>query len=126
FQEGLYQRVERAFRNDALRSSAGVPPAVEWASRPLPGQQDAAATRALLGSFPEFLSLVEEIAPARLAQVARELRGSDPNSWANLFTQCWTHIDSPTDPQEFLVLAFFQPYAEFARSQAPLQLEGYT
>jgi len=136
FQEGLYQRVQRAFRNDALRSSAdvtssaGVPPAVllekQWAFRPLPGQQDAGATKILLDSFPAFLSLVEEKAPARLAQVARELRGSDPNSWANLFTQCWTHIDSPTDPQEFLVLAFFQPYAEFARSQASLQLEGPT
>jgi FdhE protein len=30
------------------------------------------------------------------------------------------------NPQEFLVLAFIQPYAEFARSRAPLQLEGYT
>jgi formate dehydrogenase accessory protein FdhE len=129
FQEGLYQRLERAFE-----SSAGVPPAVpssgsgqaERASRPLSGQQDAGATDTLLARFPQFLSLVEEKAPARLAQVAHDLSSSDPNSWPDLFTQCWTNIDAPTDPKEFLVLAFLQPYAEFARSRAPLQLEGYT
>jgi len=119
FQEGLSHRL-------SSKSSAGVPPAVEWASRPLSGQQDAAATNTLLSSFPPFLSLVEEKAPAPLAQVAHDLRNSDPHSWTDLFTQSFTHIDSPTDPQEFLVLAFLQPYAEFARSQANLQLGGYT
>ncbi len=122
FQEGLYQRLEQ--------SSAGVPPAVlqemQLASRQLSGQPDAAATNTLLASFPSFLSLVEEKAPARLAQVAHNLRSSGPSSWTDLFTQCWIHIDTPTDPLEFLVLAFLQPYAEFARSQANLQLEGYT
>jgi FdhE protein len=80
----------------------------------------------LLASFPQFLSLVEETGPARLAQVAHELRGLDPASWTDLFTECWTHIDAPTDPKEFVVLACFQPYAEFARSKANLRLEGYT
>jgi FdhE protein len=116
FQEGLYPRLER--------SSAGVPPAVEWASRPLPGQQNAAATKILLASFPQFLSLVEEKGPASLAQTAHNLRNSNPNSWPDLFTECWTHIDAPTDPQEFLVLAFLQPYVEFTRRRAPLKLEG--
>jgi FdhE protein len=118
FQEGLYQRLEQR--------SAGVPAAVELASRQLPSQRDPGATKTLLAAFPAFLSLVEEKAPASLAQVARNLRSSDPNSFTDLFTECWTHIDAPTDPQEFLVLAFFQPYAEFARSRATLQLEGYT
>ena len=131
FQEGLYQRLERAAKSSAgERGSAGVPPAVllkmQSASRRLPSQQDAGATNTLLASFPEFLSLLEEKAPARLAQVAHDLRNSDPNTWPDLFTQCFTHIDSPTDPQEFLVLAFLQPYAEFARSQANLHVEGYT
>src|SRR5258708_355210 len=80
----------------------------------------------LAGSFPASLSLVEEKPPAPLAQVAHDLRNSDPHSWTDLFTEVWTHIDSPTDPQEFLVLAFLQPYAEFARAQANLQLGGYT
>jgi FdhE protein len=125
-QEGLYQRLERSSRD----SSAGVPPAVlqekQRASRPLWGQQDAGATKTLLNSFPQFLSLVEEKAPARLAEVAHDLRKAGLNSWTDLFNECWTHIDSPTDPREFLVLAFLQPYAEFTRSQANLQLEGYT
>ena len=116
FQESLYERLRER------HGGAGVPRAVpsrgseqaEWASRPL------------LDNFPPFLSLVEERAPARLAQVAHNLRSSDPTSWPDLFARCWTHINSPTDPPEFLVLAFLQPYAEYARSQANLQLEGYT
>lgn len=122
FQEGLYQRLENR--------SAGVLPAVlqeqDGASHPLFGQRDAGATNTLVASFPSFLSLVEEKAPARLAQVAHDLQTSNPNSWADIFTQSWSHLDSPTDPQEFLILAFLQPYAEFVRSRAPLQLEGYT
>jgi FdhE protein len=107
FQEALYQRLERASGNSAV--SLSDPDLSE-----------------LLASFPSFLTLVEEKAPARLAQVARDLGSSNPNSWPDLFTECWTHIDAPTDPQEFLVLAFFQPYAEFVRSRANLRLEGYT
>lgn len=107
FQEGLYHRIERAVGSDSV--SLSDPDLPE-----------------LLTSFPEFLSLVEERAPTRLAQVAHDLRSSTPSSWTDLFTECWAHIDAPTDPEEFLVLAFFQPYAEFVRSRAPLQLEGYT
>ena len=107
FQEGLYQRIQSASGRNSV-------------SLPNPDVTE------LCESFPSFLSLVEEKAPARLAEVAHDLRRSDPNSWTDLFTQCWTHIDPPTDPKEFLVLAFFQPYAEFTRSQANLHLEGYT
>jgi FdhE protein len=107
FQEGLYQRLERASGNTSV--SLSEPDVAE-----------------LLASFPSFLLLVEEKAPARLAQVAQVLRGSDSNSWHDLFTECWTHIDAPSDPREFLVLAFLQPYAEFIRSRTSLQLEGYT
>jgi FdhE protein len=127
FQEAHYQRLERASRDAAASSSAGVPPAVELASRQLSGQQYPDATDPeLLASFPEFLSLLKQKAPQPLAQVARELSNSNPNSWPDLFTDCWNHIDSPTDPQEFLLLAFLQPYAEFVRAQANLHLEGYT
>ena len=108
FQEGLYQRLESASGNRAPSSP----------SAPLELPE-------LFTSFPAFLSLVEEQGPARLAQVAHDLRNSNPNFRTDLFTECWTNIDSPTDPQEFLVLAFLQPYAEFVRSRAPLQLDGY-
>jgi FdhE protein len=107
FQEGLYRRLERGSgKVSASLSDADLPE--------------------LVASFPQFLKLVKETAPHPLAQVAQNLRHSNPNSWPGLFTEYWTHIDSPTDPQEFLVLAFLQPYAELARSQAELQLEGYT
>jgi FdhE protein len=120
FQENVYER---------LRSgSAGVPPAVlletQSASRRLSGLQDDAATDTLLARFPEFLALVEDNAPAPLAQVARELHASGPASWPGLLSQCWMRLDSPTDPREFLALAFLQPCAEFARSQAELPLEN--
>jgi FdhE protein len=105
YQEGLHQRLEQVSRNGAV---------------------DSPDFHELVASFPSFLAIVEERAPARLAQVAHDLRNSDPSSWTDLFSQCWTHIDAPTDPQEFLVLAFFQPYAELTRSRAPMQLEGYT
>jgi FdhE protein len=107
FQEGLYQRLERA---------------TGTVSFSLPD----ADLSELVASFPQFLKLVEEKAPTRLAQVAHDLRNSDPNFWHDLFTECWTHIDAPTDPKEFLVLAFLQPYAELVRSQANLRLEGYS
>ncbi len=107
FQEVLSHRIERASGKTSVS----------------PSDPDLSE---LGGSFPPFLSLVEEKAPAPLAQVAHDLRNADPHSWTGLFTEVWTHIDSPTHPQEFLVLAFLQPYAESARSQANLQLGGYT
>jgi len=126
FQEDLYHRLAHVKSSATESRSAGVPPAVESASRRLSGQLEPAATKTLLTSFPEFLSLVEKKAPQPLAHVARDLHASDPASWPDLFTQCFTHIDSPTDPQEFLLLAFLQPYAEFARSQANQPVEGST
>jgi FdhE protein len=126
FQEALYQQLERVSRDAAKRNageprSAGVPPAVvletQAASRRPSLQQEDVVTNTLLAHFPKFLSLVEEKAPAPLAQLAHDLRASDPVTWPDLFSQCWTNIDSPTDPEEFLVLAFLQPYAEFGRSQ---------
>ena len=132
FQEGLYQLIERASRD----SSASVPPAVlrekARASRPLPGQQDAGATNTLelpelLTSFPPFLAVVEENGPARLAQVAHDLHHAPSSSWSDLLNACWSATGQPpSDPHEFLALAFLQPYAEFVRSRAPLQLDGYT
>ncbi|MHB8215828.1 MAG: formate dehydrogenase accessory protein FdhE [Candidatus Sulfotelmatobacter sp.] len=105
FQEGLYQRLEHTSRSGAMDDP-------DWAE--------------LAARFPAFLTLVEEHGPSRLARVAHDLRSSSPNSFADLFTRCWTDTDGPTDPKEFLALAFIQPYAEFVRSRAALQLEGNT
>ena len=108
FQEGLYQRLERS----STRKNPFSPLEPD-----LPE---------LLASFPSFLAVAEDKAPARLAQVAHDLCNSHSNSWSDMLTHCWTNIDSPADPQGFLVLAFLQPYAEFVRSRNPLQLDGYT
>jgi FdhE protein len=105
FQEGLYQRIER--------------------SGPPSNFQDLPTTSPdLLASFPSFLSLVEEKAPAPLAEVARTLQTSN-TGWPELLQRCWMNLDSPNTPEEFLALAFLQPHAEFLRSQARMQLEGY-
>ncbi|MGA8441020.1 MAG: formate dehydrogenase accessory protein FdhE [Candidatus Sulfotelmatobacter sp.] len=108
FQRDLYQRVEVALASRDRFSPAD------------PGLPE------LLASFPVFLTLVEEKAPARLAGVAHELRNLPPDSRTDMFNQCWTNADVPADPAEFIALAFLQPYAEFIRSLAPLKLEGYT
>lgn len=110
FQQGLYQRFERASASDAPVSLLGFPESTE-----------------LLTSFPPFLSLVEEKAPSRFAQVARDLRNSPSSSWSDLLMRCWSTADEPPDaPEEFLALAFLQPFAECVRSRARLQLDGYT
>jgi len=106
----------------------------ELAGRQLDNRRDAGATfldsgfsgriAELLAAFPEFLSVIEQTAPARLAQVAQELRNGHSDSWAELLTQSWYNTAPAAEPHDFLVLAFLQPYAEFARSQVSLQIES--
>ena len=108
FQEGLYQRLERS----SVTVTATSPLQPNWPE--------------LLASFPSFLALVEDQAPASLAQVARDLRNAHPDSWSELFTHCWSNTDTTTEAREFLALAYLQPCAEFVRSRARLQSEGYT
>jgi len=108
FQESLYQRLERAAENKV--SLPGLPELPE-----------------LLSSFGPYLSLVAEQGPERVAAVARDLRNGGKNSWQHWLNDCWSAVGRPpTQPQEFLSLAFLQPYAEFVRSRVPLQLDGYT
>jgi FdhE protein len=110
FQQSLYQRFDSVTATQALVSLSRLP-----------------ESPALVASFPAFLSLVEEKAPARFAQVAHDLRHSPPDSWSNLLNHTWSETDNPPDvPEEFLAFAFLQPYAEFVRSRASLQLDGYT
>jgi FdhE protein len=111
FQQDLYQRLERT---SAGVSAASAPPELQE----------------LLSRFPDFLSLVQKQAPSRLAQIAHDLAQSPSTAWSDLLNQAWSPSDQPSqppsDPAEFLALAFLQPYAEFIRSRVPLQLEGYT
>ncbi len=81
----------------------------------------------VFASVPQFLSVVEEKGPARPAQVAHGLRRESSDSWSYLLNACWPATgEPPSDPEEFLAFAFLQPYAEFERSHAHLQLDGYT
>jgi FdhE protein len=106
FQQGLYERV--SVNQNPISMSASL------------------ESPELLSSFPSFLALVEEKAPASLAEIAHEMRGQSSASWSELLTECWSNINPPDDAAEFLALAFLQPYAEFIRSRAQLQLGGYT
>ncbi len=106
-------------------------------TRQLSDQYDAGATNSgppelpqLMGSFPAFLALVEKQAPARLAQVARDLGHAGSDSWLDLLNNLWFAPDQNPEPRpelnEFLALAFLQPYAEFVRGRVPLHLQNYT
>ena len=106
FQQGLYERVSANKTPISLSGSLDLPE--------------------LLTSFPSFLSLIEENAPASFAEIAHEMRGQLSSSWVELLNQCWSNINSPHDAAEFLALAFLQPYGEFVRTHAQLQLAGYT
>lgn len=106
FQEDLYRRLERDGDNQDVSAGAANP--------------------MLLDSFPQFLAVVEKKGPAPLAQIARDKADSNFSSWSDLLTKCWADVNSPTDPIEFLVVTFLQPYAEFVRSRSGLQAAGYT
>lgn len=81
----------------------------------------------LFAKFPAFLSLIEENAPPRFSQVARNLQSATPGSRRELLTACWPNAGATLESvQEFLALAYLQPVAESMRSRAQLQLEGYT
>jgi FdhE protein len=110
FQQSLHQRIERMSANHAPVSL----------SAPLELPE-------LLASFSPFLAMVEGNGPARLTQVAHDLGNALPDSWSDLLNACWSAAGQPPSyPDEFLALAFLQPYAEFVRSRAGLQLDGYT
>jgi formate dehydrogenase maturation protein FdhE len=79
----------------------------------------------LVSSFPEFLAVVEEKGPKKIGQVARELRQASSETQSSFLNACWSYDADRSNPEDFLSLAFLQPCAEFARSQAGLKLEGY-
>jgi len=108
FQEELYRRLEA---EDLVVLVAG-----QFA--PLESQ-------ALIDSFGQFLWIVEKRGPARLAEVARELRGTQREAWAQLLDTSWNRTESPTIAEEFLARALLQPYAEFLRSRHNFTTDGY-
>lgn len=122
FQEAFYQRLERG------KHSPGGSPAVEQTSRAFPGpDDDSAHDPELLAGFHEFLAVVEQHGPERVRQLARELRDASGGERSDLLHAVWAgSAGTQVNPEYFLAFAFLQPYAEFVRSRARLQLEGYT
>ena len=108
FQQGLGQKFQRVSAGPSALLSGGP------------------AFAELLASFPDFLFLVEENAPAQFAQIAHAVRDSPSSSWSDLLNRCWSAHEPPDVSDEFLAIAFLQPYAETIRSSARLQLDGYT
>lgn len=110
FQEGLHKRLDH-----------------NPAKHPAPEFPQLSLSHELLSSFPAFLSLIEERAPARFAEVAQGLRTLPSDFSSNLLHHSWVEAALPPDsPETFLAFAFLQPYAEYLRNRAALQLDSYT
>ncbi len=82
----------------------------------------------LVASFPRFLSIIEQHAPAQLAELARALRSAPEQTRTDLLNDFWS---GPPDSgisglNEFPTRAFLQPYAEFVRLRSGIQWNGYT
>jgi len=71
----------------------------------------------LAASFPTFLSAVQGIAPAPIAQSARELNARPASGWSEQFSKLlFGEPDAQqinTGAEALLLIAFLQPYAEF-------------
>jgi FdhE protein len=77
--------------------------------------------------FKTFLSLVENHGPEHLGHVAAALSRSSPETQTQLLETIWTATAAqPSAAEEFLAFAYLQPFAEFSRAAARLQLENYS
>jgi len=117
FQERLYAEIQGALADSPKIS----------ADRPLRNELDLSL---LLPKFPGFLSLIERIAPAPLAQAAASLTQKGPAGWQHGIQNFW-HTDSElaagvgyaevpssdstgaTSSDQVLAWIFLQPYAEY-------------
>jgi FdhE protein len=90
-------------------------------ARPLPEE--------LIGRFPAFLSVVEEIGPGSLRQGVGELRRSGPATQSALLTAFWESTEPgalPVGSEEFCARAFLQPFAALIRSKSKPRENGPT
>jgi formate dehydrogenase accessory protein FdhE len=111
FQRALYQRLE----NISATSSKSA--------NPLSGPPELPE---LLASFPELLLVIEQHAPARLAEYARHLREGSEDTRSTLLNDFWSGATSGDEMNDFPARAFLQPYAEFVRLRSGIQWDGYT
>ena len=91
----------------------------------------------LLPRFSEFLSLIQQIAPAPLSKTAQELQEEGVEGWKRALVDFWhgaavspaatgsTDDESAGAPERPLPWIFLQPYAEFlAERSKPVSLDG--
>jgi formate dehydrogenase accessory protein FdhE len=110
FQKGVYGKIRKALADSPRISS----------DRPLRDELDLFL---LLPQFPEFLSLIQQIAPPPLAQASGALAQKGPSAWQHAIEEFWhgePELAGSMDDTEQLqysdrVLAwmFLQPYAEY-------------
>ena len=99
FQKSLYARLE---------TGRGAEKTLSW--------RDGPELAVLLPGFAPFLSLVESIAPASLAQSAAELKAMGEMRWGEILEESWRDgvlgSATLTAAETLLARAFLQPYAE--------------
>ncbi len=115
FQKSLYGEIHKALSGSAKMSS----------DRPLRDELDLFL---LLPHFPVFLSLIQQIAPAPLAQSAASLAQQGPVGWQQAIEDFWhgdfdltaalddadvTDGRDATNSDRILAWIFLQPYAEY-------------
>jgi formate dehydrogenase accessory protein FdhE len=110
FQKGIYGEIQKALA-DSPRISA---------DRPLRDELDLFL---LLPKFPEFLSVIQQIAPAPLAEASATLGQKGPAAWQNAIEDFWHgepelvggvwDTDYAQSPDQVLAWMFLQPYAEY-------------
>jgi formate dehydrogenase accessory protein FdhE len=110
FQKSLYRQFLKALSDS---------PKTAW-DRPLRDELDLFL---LLPKFPEFLSVIQQIAPAPLAQASAALAQSGPAAWQHAIEDFWhgePELAGGVDDTELvqssdraLAWMFLQPYAEY-------------
>ncbi len=116
FQKDIYGEIQKALADSPKISS----------DRPLRDELDFFL---LLPKFPRFLSVIQEIAPAPLAQAAAALSQQGSAAWQHAIEDFWYRdseliaaedveqvhsLDSaPSAPERSLAWIFLQPYAEY-------------
>jgi formate dehydrogenase maturation protein FdhE len=118
FQKRLYAQIPEAPDSQLLAQ-----PSTQFR-----GQLDLAI---LVPHVPDFLSLLESIAPAPTGEAARQLALQGPAAWIAFLSDFWTfgglpghstapHPGDSAEPlMEFILRAFLQPYAEFLSAHMP-------
>ena len=131
FQKGIYGEIEKALADSPKISS----------DRPLRDELDFFL---LLPKFPGFLSMIQQIAPAPLAEAALALARKGSTAWQRAIEDFWygdadltagmneaganaerlesnDHAAAP-DPDQVLAWIFLQPYAEYLADHREIEI----